>query len=149
MLHDYLKRYVSTLVHRYRTNDPYELCDYLGIRVWKKPLPASVRGMYIRALRRRYIVINAEIHWQWQRFVCAHELGHDRLHRDIHGCHIDDIDTIRSGKMEFEANTFAAYLLLGKNFENNVPIDVIIHTIYSRNTGFLAHAVRDRTGEYA
>lgn len=106
--------------------------------------------MYIRALRRRYIVINAEIHWQWQRFVCAHELGHDRLHRNIRGCHIDDIDSIRSGKMEFEANTFAAYLLLGEGFERAVlPIDAIIHTIYSRNTNLLAHVVRDRTGEYA
>lgn len=150
MFCDYLKRSVQNLVRRYKTYNPYELCDYLGIRVWKEPMPERVRGMYVRVLRRRYIIVNSEIHWQWQRFVCAHELGHDRLHKDLRGFHVDNEDTIRSGRMEFEANVFAAYLMIGAGFERTVlPPDVVTHTIVSRNTKVLAHVVRDRTGEYS
>ncbi|HHY66104.1 MAG TPA: ImmA/IrrE family metallo-endopeptidase [Alicyclobacillus sp.] len=112
-------------------------------------MEVSVRGMYIRAKRRRYIILNSEIHWQWRRFVCAHELGHDRLHRDIRGCHVDDEDSIRIGRMEFEANLFATHLLTLEGVEQSgVLTEILMDAIYRRSTDRLAHVVRDQAGEY-
>ena len=70
--------------------------------------------MYRVIKRNRFIILNAKNSEQIDRIVCAHELGHDQLHRDF-ACRqafqefmLYDMSTRR----EYEANIFAAELLL-------------------------------------
>ena len=43
----------------------------------------ELKGLYRVIKRVRYIVINANIPYRVQRIVCAHEIGHDQLHREF------------------------------------------------------------------
>lgn len=67
--------------------------------------------------RFRYIVINQKINDKFKSIICAHELGHDRLHQ-----HFARNTAIRefslfdmSSKPEREANLFATELLIPDN----------------------------------
>ena len=42
-----------------------------------------MKGMYRVVKRTRFIFLNRDLTPQMQRIVCAHELGHDQLHRDL------------------------------------------------------------------
>lgn len=54
------------------------------------------------------------------------------------------------GKWELEANVFAVYLMLGDGFrEAPLLVEALVSATNSGTTKFLAHLVRDRTGEYS
>ncbi len=103
---------IQQLVKRYHTNCPFELAERLGIRISFESLGTETRGIYYPVLRRRFIVIDNSISAEWQRFVCAHELGHDRLHRGLAYYFIEKNSLFNVGKLEREANEFATKLLL-------------------------------------
>jgi Zn-dependent peptidase ImmA (M78 family) len=74
----------------------------------------NLKGFYKRDGHNRFIVINEGISEPLQKIVCAHELGHDQLHR-----HLSKNQTLQEfaiydmkSKPEYEANIFAAELLL-------------------------------------
>ena len=70
--------------------------------------------MYTVVNRQRVIVLNNSNKASMNRIVCAHELGHDQIHREYAK------DTVMqefmlyemSNRLEYEANIFAAALLL-------------------------------------
>ena len=70
--------------------------------------------MYRIIQRRRCIFINRRLDEPTARMVCAHEIGHDRLHRDFaKGDGLQEFtlyDT--SVRTEYEANLVAAAILL-------------------------------------
>lgn len=107
-----MDKLIKTLVRRHKTNNPFKLAERMNINVWHLDLPESVRGYYLRTLRRRYIAINCNLSYEWQRFVCAHEIGHDRLHKGIGRYFIDQHTLFRPGTFERQANEFAVSLLL-------------------------------------
>lgn len=82
------------LVRRCGTRDPFEIARQLGVEVLFCPDFGSMKGMH--------------------RIVCAHELGHDRLHRNlaktgaIQEFMLYDMTT----RPEYEANIVAAEILL-------------------------------------
>lgn len=106
----------SQLVQKYNSNNPFELCLALGIIVHFKDL-GEVKGMYTYYKRNRFVVINESLDPVMQRIVCAHELGHDLFHRSLaeksymYDTHLNNF----SLKPEFEANVFAAELLIDDN----------------------------------
>ncbi|ASA20898.1 ImmA/IrrE family metallo-endopeptidase [Paenibacillus donghaensis] len=102
---------VSNLVKRFKTNDPFEIALRLNISVWYENLGDGTRGLYYRKLRRRFIVIHNGLDEEWQRFICAHELGHDRLHPGISRFWLDEHSLYNAGKYERQANKFAVKLL--------------------------------------
>lgn len=116
MASEYIEGIAQSLIKKFGTNDPFELCDCLGITVQKDDI-GSLKGMYVLIKKRRYIVINENLDRDMARMVCAHELGHDQIHRDmarykfIHDTDCNDI----TGKMEYEANIFASTVLLDDN----------------------------------
>lgn len=65
---------VANLVKKYGTCNPYHLVSDLGITILELNLPDSVRGFTARALRRKYIVLNAALPEANQRIVLCHEL---------------------------------------------------------------------------
>ncbi|MHA6533068.1 ImmA/IrrE family metallo-endopeptidase [Paenibacillus sp. BAC0078] len=102
---------INKLIKKYKTNSPFELCEALGIHIRFINLGESTKGLYYRKLRRRFIVIHNELPIEWQRFVCAHELGHDRLHKGINRFFLEENSYFSPGKLERQANLFAIKLL--------------------------------------
>jgi len=103
---------ISNLIKKYKTNCPFELSRALGIHIRFMNLGEATKGLYYRKLRRRFIVIHNELPLEWQRFVCAHELGHDRLHKGINRFFLEESSYFCPGKLERQANSFAVKLLL-------------------------------------
>jgi Zn-dependent peptidase ImmA (M78 family) len=108
---------VEALVKRYKTRDPEELARSLGIGVVYNSELAKLKGFYTVMMRKRFIVINDNLCDNEKRIVLSHELGHDRLHRTL-----AENATLREfvlydmkSRPEYEANVFAAELLLDDN----------------------------------
>lgn len=107
-----LKEIVKELVKKYNTNSPYDIAAYKNINVINWDLHEEIRGFYKYDRRNKYIVINNNLNQEMQRVVCAHELGHAILH-SRHNTPLMRKNTFLSiSKIEIEANTFAAELLI-------------------------------------
>jgi Zn-dependent peptidase ImmA (M78 family) len=97
--------------------DPERLCRAMGIRVMYEPMGDSkgaCKGFYLYRSRQRVICVNSNLPERLRRAVLAHELGHAVLHNDqarlsaFHDFSLYD----NTGRWEYEANLFAAELLL-------------------------------------
>jgi Zn-dependent peptidase ImmA (M78 family) len=121
---------VQKLVRKYKTSCPFELAKCLNINVRYLDMPDGVRGFYYRVLRRRFIAINCNYSEEWQRFVCAHEIGHDRLHKGIGYYFIEQKTLFNPGKFERQANEFAIRLLTAGDQPRP---DETLHYFYARN----------------
>ena len=102
------------LVKRCRTRDPFEIAKSLGVEVLHCDDFGPLKGMYRVIKRNRFIFINRDLPEQMQRIVCAHELGHDQLHRNL-----AKDNPLREfmlydmkSKPEYEANIVASEILL-------------------------------------
>lgn len=102
---------VTKLIRKHRTNCPFSIARAVGIQIRFTNLGKSTKGLYFRKLRRRFIVIHNDLPPEWQRFVCAHELGHDRLHKGINRFFLEEHSYFAPGKLERQANLFAIQLL--------------------------------------
>lgn len=109
-----LSKVGERLVKRCGTRDPFEIARQLGIEVLFCDGFNSMKGMYRVIKRNRFIFINRDLTPQMQRIVCAHELGHDRLHRNL--ARTDSLQElalyVMTTKPEYEANIVAAEILL-------------------------------------
>lgn len=102
------------LVKRCGTRDPFEIARQIGVEVLFCDGFNSMKGMYRVIKRNRFIFINRDLAPQMQRIVCAHELGHDRLHRNLAriGALQEFMLYDMTTKPEYEANIVAAEILL-------------------------------------
>ena len=109
----YILDQVQLLRDRFHTSRPDVIAEELGIDIQQHCL-GSLKGYYLVDRKRRYIVLNKKLDESMRQLVCAHELGHDRLHQEIAGFtvwHERNLFDPRS-KAEREANLFAAELLI-------------------------------------
>ena len=96
------------------TDDPFRLSEYLGIDVCYFDL-GRLKGYYTVIDGNRFIAINQDLDEYTRRLVCAHELGHDQLHRDIaeQKRAFQEFSLYQmKDKYEYEANVFASAILL-------------------------------------
>lgn len=102
------------LIKKYETRDPFQLAEALGITVMFREDFKKLKGMYKVILRNRYIFINSNLEPDMQALVCAHELGHDLLHRVFLKSSVFQEFVLydMKSKPEYEANIFASELLL-------------------------------------
>lgn len=107
-----MKDITTKLVKKHKTNCPFTIARNLNIIINFEDLGDNTRGFYYRVLRRRYICIHKDLSDEWKRFVCAHELGHDRLHKGVSQFFVDEHSFFLPGKLERQANEFAVNLLL-------------------------------------
>ena len=101
-----------SLVMKCRTYNPFEIADMLDVSVEYDDI-GKLKGYYCFMNRVRLIVINSALDDRMKRLVCAHELGHDRLH--FHQAMLSplrDEGFDSPAKAEIEANCFAAGLLI-------------------------------------
>lgn len=105
---------VERLVRCYGTRDPESLAEALGVNVRYNSEFARLKGFYIVINRRRYIVVNDSLDVHEKRIVLSHELGHDRLHRELatDAALREFVLYDMKSRPEYEANVFAAELLL-------------------------------------
>ena len=122
---DYITQKGAKLVQRCGTRDPFKIAKELGIKVMFVDDFEKLKGVYRVIKRNRWIFINSNLPERMQRIVCAHELGHDQLHRDfakgdgLMEFVLYDMDS----RPEFEANVLASQILL--------PDDEILEHIYN------------------
>ena len=111
---DYIAEMANKLSRKYKTRNPYEICDELDIRIRMKDLGTDIKAYYFYQSRIRNIVINYRVSEIVQRILVAHELGHDRLHEKI--ALLKGFQEIELFDMtlptEYEANIFAAEILI-------------------------------------
>jgi len=106
-----MDKLIRNLIRKHKTNDPFIIAEGLNINIRFADLGEQTRGLYYKKLRRRFIVIHEPLSDEWQRFICAHELAHDRLHHGFNRFWIDECSFINVGKFERQANKFAVRLL--------------------------------------
>lgn len=105
-----LSKVGSRLVKRCGTRDPFSIARQLGIEVLFCENFGPLKGMYRVIKRSRFIFINENLSGRMQRIVCAHEIGHDQLHRNLaKGSAIQEFMLYdMTTKPEYEANIIAA-----------------------------------------
>ena len=92
--------------------DIFQTAENSGAAVWLREL-GSLKGFYLFEINKRYIIVNKSLDKLLQQTVCAHELGHDMLHRELSAGGIRESTLfLASNKTEREANLFAAEILL-------------------------------------
>ena len=104
----------SNLVKRCGSRDPFEIAEQLGVHVMFCENFGTLKGMYRVIKRNRFIFLNSDLDENMLRIVCAHELGHDQLHRNMaktHPIHEFMLYDMKS-KPEYEANIVAAEILM-------------------------------------
>lgn len=90
----------------------FQTAENSGATVWLREL-GSLKGFYLFENNRRYIIINKSLDKLLQQTVCAHEFGHDMLHRELSSGGIRESSLfLATNKTEREANLFAAEILL-------------------------------------
>ncbi len=109
---DIIIRTAETVIDRYGGKDITETAVNTGAKVWQRPL-GGLKGFYVYEKGTAYIVINEALDDTMRNVVCAHELGHDLLHRELASGGIRDGTLfLANNKTEREANLFAAEILL-------------------------------------
>lgn len=111
---NYIKDLVSRAVRNYDTRKPFELADSLGIDIKHEVICDDIKGMaaYDIKIGKKWIVLNPDLHWIEERHILAHELGHCLAHPGVCDFYVDKKSFYVEGKLEKQANQFAAELLI-------------------------------------
>lgn len=104
---------VQKLVKKHKTRNPMEIADAIGINILFRGF-SELKGFYTIENKTRYIVINNDLDGYLQKVICAHELGHDRLHRHFatYSAMRDYMLFDMKARPERDANIFASDLLI-------------------------------------
>jgi Zn-dependent peptidase ImmA (M78 family) len=117
MFIEYICSEAERIKKKYDECDPYKLCQEMKITVLFEPMgrnDSSCKGFFIVQSRMPLIIINSDLPSYIQRIIVTHELGHAVLHRKaakvsaFHDFALFD----NTSQMEYEANIFAAELLI-------------------------------------
>lgn len=106
-----IKKIVLNLIKKYNTQDPFELAELLNIEYIIGSM-GKCNGCYLYLKRHRCIFINDSLSDSEMSLVMAHELGHAILHRTENCYFIRNKTFMSTARIEKEANTFAAELLI-------------------------------------
>ena len=109
-----IKNKVRRLVGKYKTADPYELCECMGIILSDENFGESqtaIKAMTMTISRITIIQFNRNLDDVVLKFIIAHELGHAILHKNMR--HVDNGFFDDLSRTEREANLFAAELIFG------------------------------------
>jgi Zn-dependent peptidase ImmA (M78 family) len=70
-----IKKLIMSLIRKHGTNDPFRIATEKNIILRFEDLK-STYGYFLHSNRIKIIHINNKLDEAFQRFVCAHELGH-------------------------------------------------------------------------
>ena len=139
---------VENLILKYDTANPYQLAKCLNFDIYELDLPSAIRGFLIRPLRRKCIVLNANLSELQKHIVLCHELGHARLHSGYGYYLSTNRPYYVPCRRENEANAFAIHILsyshnldaeqLNLLIKERRPDPKIIHEILNELIGQIA-----------
>lgn len=111
---DEIYRKTHSLIKKSGTNDPFIIASDNNIMIRSSTDFRELKGLYTIIKRKRIIIINENLSDENKKLICAHEIGHDMLHREFAKNKImhDYALCCMSAKTECEANMFAADLLI-------------------------------------
>lgn len=118
MLDKEIKNIAINTIKRFNTNDPFEICNLLGIEIIFKNFNQNAKAFFYEAFNKKFIYINCNYLNKAQKIFCAHELGHILLeHKGINNFEAENLE------LEREANLFTLYMLFNEDdfdmkFEN-------------------------------
>jgi Zn-dependent peptidase ImmA (M78 family) len=113
-----IRRKVQTLIKKYGTSNPYELCEYLGVYIYHKDLGKNIMGLRTMINRAPMILLNERNSEKEDYSTCLHELGHHCCNHknNADGLTRKNLRFIAQGE-EFEANYFMVSVL---TYESNL-----------------------------
>ena len=117
---DRFKRIAIGLIAKYGTNDPFELCNLLNIKIIYEDNFKSFFGMYCKIKDEKCIIINSSHDELTRRIICSHELGHSFQNSES-VVFMKENYLFGTEKVENEANYFAAELI----FSNLIPDNLV------------------------
>jgi Zn-dependent peptidase ImmA (M78 family) len=106
-----IKSTVLKLIKKYRTNNPFQIAEQKNILIFYEQL-GDILGYFHTYKRIPMIHINCDLEDSEQRFVCAHELGHSVLHKNVNTPFLKKNTLFSIDRIEREANEFAVELLI-------------------------------------
>lgn len=106
-----IKKIVNRLTKKYDTCNPFKIAEEQNIVILFENL-GNTLGYYSSYKRVKIIHINNKLDNDFKIFVCAHELGHAVLHPNKNTSFLKTHTLFSTSKIEIEANTFAAELLI-------------------------------------
>lgn len=106
-----IKEVVTYYKSLYKTNDPFELADYLNIEVQIGNL-GDYLGCYMYLKKHRCIFLNKNLDGPMLKTVMAHELGHAIMDTKENCYFINNKTLLLTSKIERRANVFSAELLI-------------------------------------
>lgn len=109
---DKIRKKVKNTIALYKTADPEEICEKMGIIILEQDLPECVNGFTLKYLESRFIIINQSLDYDDRRVTIAHELGHIILHGDTNSISLSCNTSFCISKYERQADCFAAFLLM-------------------------------------
>ena len=116
---------VNKILRNSDSRNPFTIAKDLGIMVLFDESLDKLKGMYCVIKRNRIIIINSNLPENVQKIVCAHEIGHDVLHRDMAklGALQEFVLYDMKSRPEYEANMFAAELLIDDSDVYNLAVE--------------------------
>lgn len=118
-VHD-IKRLVAYYVKKYDTRNPFQLAEYLNVEVQIGPL-GSRAGCYMFLKNHKCVFLNEDLNERECTLVMAHELAHSIMHRKENCYFVRNKTLMLTSKIEIEANTFAAELLISDDLIYEYP----------------------------
>lgn len=114
MFADEIYKKATQLKKKYKSDDPFKIAEASGIMIIENNDFKELKGLYTIIENKRVIIINANLPRENQRLVCAHELGHDVIHREFAKNRIFHEFTLydMAARAEYEANMFAADIII-------------------------------------
>lgn len=106
-----IKKFVHSLIKKFGTNSPFELCQKLNINVLFVDLPDSVNGFFLNSKNKRFILIKKTLSPSQKQKICAHELAHALLHSNINSVVFEKENPDYIKELENQANSFSKILL--------------------------------------
>lgn len=132
----YIIQAVDRLVTKYGTRDPYDLCDAMHIVLYRKDMQKKLKGFFFYHSRQKSIVVDSNVNEILEKILVAHELGHAVLHKEtamMRGFQEQEVFEGTAKPMEYEANLFAAELLL----EDKEVLDLLKEKTFFETAGAL------------
>ena len=79
----YIYSKATDMVKQTGTRNPMKIASEIGVMLRYSEELDKLLGLYTYRWKHRIILLNDKMEEIMARMVCAHELGHDALHRDI------------------------------------------------------------------
>ena len=110
----YIYSKATEMVKQTGTRNPMKIASEIGVMLRYSEELDKLLGLYTYRWKHRIILLNDKMEEIMARMVCAHELGHDALHRDI--AKGDGLKEFVLFKMkdttEYAANAIAAHQII-------------------------------------